>query len=100
MILVEGGLASDLVADDKRAQLTFLVGRFVGALKAKHLRLTPLQVAVAGIKSLKFLNVFIRPYERTIVYWVTRSGSPAPAASAPDSASSAVCLSAKRSLPN
>ena len=68
MILVEGGLASDLVADDKRAQLTFLVGRFVGALKAKHLRLTPLQVAVAGIKSLKFLNVFIRPYERTIVY--------------------------------
>ena len=68
MILVEGGLASDLVADDKRAQLTFLVGRFVGALKAKHLRLKPLQVAIAGIKSLKFLNVFILPYERTIVY--------------------------------
>ncbi len=68
MILIEGGLASDLVADDKRAQLTFLIGRFVGALKAKHLRLTPLQVAIASIKSLKFLNIFILPYERTIVY--------------------------------
>jgi hypothetical protein len=68
MILVEGGLASDLVADDKRAQLTFLIARFVGALKAKHLRLAPLQVVIASIKSLKFLNVFILPYERTIVY--------------------------------
>jgi len=68
MILVEGGLASDLVADDKRAQLTFLIARFVGALKAKHLRLTPLQVVIASIKSLKFLNIFILPYERTIVY--------------------------------
>ena len=68
MILVEGGLASDLVTDDERAQLTFLIARFVGALKAKHLRLTPLQVAIASIKSLKFLNIFILPYERTIVY--------------------------------
>jgi hypothetical protein len=68
MILVEGGLASDLVTDDRRAQLTFLIARFVGALKAKHLRLTPLQVVIASIKSLKFVNIFIHPYERAIVY--------------------------------
>jgi hypothetical protein len=68
MILVEGGLASDLVPDDRCAQLTFLIARFVGALKARHLRLTPLQVVIASIKSLKFLNIFIHPYERAIVY--------------------------------
>ena len=68
MILVEGGLASDLVTDDRRAQLTFLIARFVGALKAKHLRLTPLLVVIASIKSLRFLNIFIHPYERSIVY--------------------------------
>lgn len=68
MILVEGGLASDLMTDDRRTQLTFLIARFVGALKAKHLRLTPLLVVIASIKSLKFLNMFIHPYERSIVY--------------------------------
>ena len=68
LILVEGGLASDLVTDDRRAQLTFLIARFVGALKAKHLRLTPLLVVIASLKSLRFLNLFIHPYERSIVY--------------------------------
>ncbi len=68
MIFVEGGLASDLLARDRQRQLTFLIARFVGALKAKHLRLAPLQVIIGGLGSLKFLNLFITPYERAIVY--------------------------------
>ena len=68
MILIEGGLASDLLAIDKKPQLEFLIARFVGALKAKHLRFAPLLVAVSAIKSLKFLNLFIMPYERAVVY--------------------------------
>jgi hypothetical protein len=68
MILIDGGLASDVLATDTHPQLRFLIARFIGALKAKHLRLAPLQVIIGAVESLRFLNLFITPYNRAIVY--------------------------------
>ena len=56
------------LSDEQRAELTFLVARFIGALKAKHLRFDPVVMVVAGLEKLIFLNPFLYPYERATTY--------------------------------
>lgn len=54
--------------DKCRAQLIWIIGRFVGALKAKHLRLQLLSIIVNSIEKIKIFNLLILPYERATQY--------------------------------
>ena len=64
LIEIEGGLVADLLADSRQAELTYLIGRHIGQLKARHQRLTPIFVAISAIDSVKFLQPFLAPYLR------------------------------------
>jgi hypothetical protein len=64
LIEIEGGLVADLLADGHQAELTYLIGRHIGQLKARHQRLTPSFVAISAIDSVKFLQPFLGPYLR------------------------------------
>jgi uncharacterized membrane protein len=68
IILLEGGLVADLQPAETRSQLVFLIGRFIGALKARHRPLVTVQLAIEAVDSLKFLNFFLAPYRRAIAY--------------------------------
>jgi hypothetical protein len=64
LILIEGGLVADLLGEDHHAELTFLIGRHVGQLKARHQRLLPIVLAISLVDSLKLLQLFLAPYYR------------------------------------
>lgn len=64
LIQIEGGLAADLLGDDHRAELRFMIGRHIGQLKARHQRLLPIMLAISLVDSLKFLQLFLAPYYR------------------------------------
>jgi hypothetical protein len=64
LIRIEGGLAADLLGDDHRAELRFMIGRHIGQLKARHQRLLPIMLAISLVDSLKFLQLFLAPYYR------------------------------------
>ena len=68
MILIEGSLLADLMAPDKRAQLVFLIGRHVGALRAKLTRLDLVVLIMQSAEVLKYVTPFILPYYRAIAY--------------------------------
>jgi len=65
LIRIEGGLAADLLGDEHRAELRFMIGRHIGQLKARHQRLLPIMLAISLVDSLKFLQLFLAPYYRT-----------------------------------
>jgi hypothetical protein len=67
-LLLEGDFVADLLDPDKRSQLVFLIGREVGALRAKHLRLTFIVLLLQGLDLLKFPAPFILPWYRAITY--------------------------------
>ena len=62
LIEIEGGLVAELLADGHQAELTYLIGRHIGQLKARHQRLTPIFIAISAIDSVKFLQPFLAPY--------------------------------------
>jgi hypothetical protein len=68
MIVIEGGLVADLLPPAKRSQLTFLIGRSIGALRAKHMRLEVLIRILEAAEVLKYVAPFIRPYYRATSY--------------------------------
>lgn len=57
-----------------RDELVWLVGRFVGSLKAKHDRLTPLSALIGISEKLMFLNLLLYPYERAVVHSADQMG--------------------------
>jgi hypothetical protein len=67
LIQIEGGLVADLLDEQHRAELIYLVGRHVGQLKSKHQRLWPILLAITLFDSLKFLQLFLAPYYRATV---------------------------------
>jgi hypothetical protein len=67
VIVLEGDLIADLLAE-QRAQLTYLLARFIGALKARHQRLTIVFVILEAVESLKVLFPFLTPYYRATTY--------------------------------
>jgi hypothetical protein len=67
VIVLEGMLIADLLAD-QRPQLTYLLARFFGALKARHERMTIVFVILEAVQSAKFLFPFIDPYYRATAY--------------------------------
>jgi hypothetical protein len=68
MILIEGSLIGDLLTPERRPQLTFLLARYVGAFKARHMRLEPVALLVSAIHELRIVNLFINPYYRATSY--------------------------------
>ena len=64
LVRIEGGLAADLLGDEHRAELRFMIGRHIGQLKARHQRLLPIMLAISLVDSLKFLQLFLAPYYR------------------------------------
>jgi hypothetical protein len=67
LIQLEGGLAAELLDEGRHAELTYLIGRHLGQLKARHQRLQPIFLAISLIDSLKFLQLFLAPYLRATV---------------------------------
>jgi hypothetical protein len=64
IILLEGGLVAELLEDGHRAELTYLIGRHIGQLKARHQRLQWILIVISAVDSLKFLQFFLAPYFR------------------------------------
>jgi hypothetical protein len=67
IILIEGGLVAELLEEEHYAELTFLIGRHLGQLKAKHQRLQWILIVISLVDSLKFLQLFLAPYSRATV---------------------------------
>ena len=57
-----------------REELVWLVGRFIGSLKAKHDRLTVLSALIGISEKLVFLNLLLYPYERAVVHSADQMG--------------------------
>jgi len=55
---------AELLGDEHRAELTYLIARHIGQLKARHQRLFPIVLVVSAVDSLKFLQFFLAPYFR------------------------------------
>ncbi|MFI4990844.1 MAG: hypothetical protein ACHQHO_08020 [Solirubrobacterales bacterium] len=68
LIVIEGGLVADLLPAAKRPQLTFLIGRSIGALRARHMRLEVVIRILEAAEVLKYVAPFIRPYYRATAY--------------------------------
>lgn len=68
MILIEGGLVADLLEPGKQRQLTFLLGRSIGALRAKLTRLDLIVLILQWADVLKYVTPFILPYYRATAY--------------------------------
>jgi hypothetical protein len=68
MMIIEGDLVAGLLDDAHRAQLVFLIGRNVGALRAKHQRLTFIVLLLHAMDLLKFPAPFILPWYRATTY--------------------------------
>lgn len=64
LIQIEGGLVAELLGEEHHAELTYLIGRHIGQLKARHQRLLPILLAISVVDSVKFLQVFLAPYLR------------------------------------
>ena len=66
--MFEGSLVADLLRGEDRSQLTFLIARYIGALKERHQRFTLVFVLLEAVSALKFLFPFIYPYYRATTY--------------------------------
>src|SRR5215469_14566073 len=64
LIQIDGGLAAELLEKERHAELTYLIGRHIGQLKARHQRLTPIFLAISVIDALKIHKPFLAPYLR------------------------------------
>lgn len=67
ILWVNSGLVEAMDDPQGRAELAFVMGRFVGALKARHLRFGELAAVISGFKSLVGVNLLILPYLRATV---------------------------------
>lgn len=64
LIQIEGGLVAELLGEERYGELTYLIGRHIGQLKARHERLFPVFLVLTVVDSLKFLQFFLAPYFR------------------------------------
>jgi hypothetical protein len=68
IIVIEGSLVAELLENERRPQMVFLIGRSIGALRAKHTRLDLIVVLLQAIDALKFVSPLLRPWYRAITY--------------------------------
>ncbi len=67
-ILLNADIVSGLPIQTNRKELMWIVARFIGALKAKHMRLQILAVIVNSVQQLQIFNFLMLPYERATQY--------------------------------
>ncbi|MFE0191955.1 hypothetical protein [Streptomyces sp. NPDC058989] len=67
VLIIDGGFANEL-KEEEYARLRFMMGSFVGALKARHLRFTLLAVLLDQLNKLKFASPLLNPYIRATIY--------------------------------
>jgi hypothetical protein len=68
IVILEGSLVAELMEPAKRAQLTFLVGRSIGSLRAKHMRVDIVVLLLDALNVLRFPSLFILPWYRATSY--------------------------------
>jgi len=68
IILIEGGLAAELIDPERRPQLIFLLGRSLGALKAKHTRVDLIVLLLQAANALRYVSLFLLPWYRVTTY--------------------------------
>lgn len=67
-------LNSGLVSAMTEQEVEFVVARFIGALKERHLRFREFASVIEGLDNLWVLNVLVMPYMRATVYSGDRVG--------------------------
>ena len=68
-------LSSELMKEEnEKDEIRFIVGRFVGALAAKHFRFGWLQFLINSVEKLIIFNIFLYPYERATALSGDRMG--------------------------
>jgi hypothetical protein len=68
IMVMEGSLVGGLLADGKTDQLTFLIGRDIGALKARLTRLDVFVALLNAVNALRLMAPFLLPYYRATTY--------------------------------
>lgn len=68
VILLEGDFVSGMVSANGQAGLRFVIGSFLGALKARHARLQPLLLLLQLFDAVKVAAPFMLPYHRATRY--------------------------------
>lgn len=68
-IVLNSALVEDM-ADEKVNinQIRWIIGRFIGALRAKHFQVDFIRVMIDLVESAKVFNLFILPYQRALQY--------------------------------
>lgn len=67
-LILNSELIKDMQIGEKKLQLKWIVGRFIGAMKSKQIRFTFLTSFFEASEQLFFLNLFILPYVRATQY--------------------------------
>ncbi len=68
VIILYSELLEDMIDDPNLLQLTWIIARFVGHLKAKHLRFTYIRILIDSIEKFAIFNLLLYPYERATHY--------------------------------
>ena len=68
IMVLDGDFVARLLADGKASQVTFLVGREIGALKARLTRLDIWVVLLNAVNALRIMAPFLTPYYRATTY--------------------------------
>lgn len=67
-IMLNSELVTAMTEQGDLRQLTWIVARFVGALKAKHLRFEYIRILISAVEQAWIFNLFLLPYERATQY--------------------------------
>lgn len=67
-ILLNSEVVHSMPTSECREQLVWILGRFIGSLKAKHARFQLLSIIIKSIEKIKIFNLLILPYERATQY--------------------------------
>jgi Zn-dependent protease with chaperone function len=67
-IVLNSAVVAGMPMEKCRNEWIWVIGRFVGALRVKHLRFDLLAAVVSGIEQLKVFNLLILPYQRAVQY--------------------------------
>jgi Zn-dependent protease with chaperone function len=74
ILWLNSGLLEAMRTGPGRVELEFVVGRFIGALQAKHLRLGDFMAVVNAFEKLWVVNLAVLPYDRATVLSGDRLG--------------------------
>ncbi len=74
IILLPHGLVANMLEGKGQVELKWILSRFVGHLKAKHLRFWWLNILIESLEKLRFFSILLYPWERATQYTGDRIG--------------------------